>query len=201
MPWVDEEIQNGCTWTGLGNAFSFAWINFKAGGLIMHEIGHNIQLNHNNDSTDFQGIARVVGLNAPHMLQQEFLLDSSVEEISSNDTVTLLPLYVDPYDFPGTRVVKIVVPSGDPYYISFRDDSNIDINLEAEDQFAGFIHRWDGDQVVSDRQRIKKDDLFIDPGRNFTIEVTDISEGAQDWEMDIEVTFLSTGVLAYREPN
>jgi hypothetical protein len=188
-------------WAGLGNAFSHVWVNGLNAGLIMHELGHNFRVQASDDPTDMMGTNEIVGLNAPHMLQMEFLTSSYVEEISSNDTITLLPLYVDPYSFPGTRVVKIVVPSGDPYYISFRDDSNIDINLEAGDKFAGFIHRWDGDNVVSDRLRIKKDDIFTDPGRNFTIEVTDISEGVQDWEMDIEMTFLHTGVLAYREPN
>jgi hypothetical protein len=111
----------------------------------------------------------------------------------------LLPLYVDPYDFPSTRAVKITVPSGDPYYISFRDDSNVDQYLEAENQFAGFIHRWDGAAEVDNGQRIRADDIFIDPEKTFRIEVTDISEGVEHWEMTIEVTFLPTGVIAYQE--
>jgi hypothetical protein len=147
------------------------------------------------------GTNDVVGLNAPHMLQLEFLLTSEVVEVTSNSTVTLLPLYVDPYDFPGSRVVKILAPTGDPYYISFRDDSNVDINLRVEDQFAGFVHQWDGDNVVSDGQKIKTDDIFTDPEKTFQVEVTDISQGAQHWEMEIEVTFLPTGLIAYQEPS
>jgi hypothetical protein len=203
----DEPAVNICSsqepggWAGLGNAFTHVWINgWLNAGLIMHEIGHNLHVQASDDPTDLMGTNDIVGLNAPHMLQLEFLISSHVEVIGSNDTVTLLPLYVDPYDFPGTRVVKILAPSGDPYYVSFRDDSNIDINLRAEDKFAGFIHRWDGDQVVSDRQRIKVGDIFVAEERTFRVKVISISEG-DHWEMEIQVTFDPIGLLAYQEPN
>jgi hypothetical protein len=189
-------------WGGLGqNGGKWVWVNSLNAGLIMHELGHNFNVQANDDPTDMMGTNDVVGLNAPHMLQLEFLLTSEVVEVTSNSTVTLLPLYVDPYDFPGSRVVKILAPTGDPYYISFRDDSNVDINLRVEDQFAGFVHQWDGDNVVSDGQKIKTDDIFTDPEKTFQVEVTDISQGAQHWEMEIEVTFLPTGLIAYQEPS
>jgi hypothetical protein len=180
-------------WGGLGqNGGKWVWVNSLNAGLIMHELGHNFNVQASDDPTDMMGTNDVVGLNAPHMLQLEFLPNSEVLEVTSDSTVTLLPLYVDPYDFPGTRVVKILAPSGDPYYISFRDDSNIDINLREEDQFAGFIHRWNGDNVVSDRQKIGDGETFADEEGAFRFEVTDISQGVEHWEMEIEVTFLPT---------
>jgi hypothetical protein len=208
LPWVtdpeadDDHRINGCGFGGQGSVGGKAsWVNHPTAGVMIHELNHSLGLvgiPDPGDPTDMMGTARVVGLNAPSMLKLEFLTDAHVVEIDSNDTVVLLPLYVDPYDFPGTRVVKISVPGRDPYYISFRDDSGIDEYLATENKFAGFVHTWDGNQTITPIERIKADDTFFPTNGSFSVEVTDISEGAQHWEMEIEVTFLPTGTLAWQ---
>jgi hypothetical protein len=139
----------------------------------------------------------------------DILPSSSVVEVSSNDTITLLPLYTDPYDYPGTRIIKIPVRSGDPYYIEFRDggtdfETGPDWHLLEELKFTAGINRWDGTNSIPAQTyigRIGDSETFTDEDTNFKLEVTDLSEVGENWEMTIQVTLFPTGVLAYRKPN
>jgi hypothetical protein len=123
-----------------------------------------------------------------------------------------LPLHSDPYDFPGTRIIKIPVPSGDPYYIEFRDDGfdfddGPDWHLKPEWQLTAVINRWDGTQYITAQTyigRIGAGERFYDGDGNFKLEVTDISEAAPHREITIQVTFapsITTGLIAHQEPN
>jgi hypothetical protein len=137
------------------------------------------------------------------------LPSSSVVEVSANDTVVLLPLHSDPYDSPGTRIIKIVVPTGAPYYIEFRDDGTDfddgpDWHLREEDKLTAGINRWDGTQYITAQTymgRIGEFETYIPTNGSFSVKVTDISQGAEHLEMTIEVTFFPTGTLAYQRPN
>jgi hypothetical protein len=214
VPWEDENTIpefgelgeqgfNDCSWGGLGQIGGrITWYNWRDNGAILgHEMGHNLWMNHSADKADIMGSGYVFSLSGAHMVQQEWLPRSSIVEISSNDTAVLLPLYVDPYDFPGLRVAKILAPRGDPYYVSFRDDSNSDVYLLAEDQLVGHVHRWDGISAGGSWperiQTIGDGETFIPTNGSFSVEVTDISEGAEHLEMSITVTFLYTGTLGY----
>jgi hypothetical protein len=228
LPHVDPEIRNGCWWGasgnscntpgGCGDGWAGKWVilNAYTAANLAHELGHNLGLHHLSDTADNQGPGgRVIGFNGPSLLLMstvtnlDILPSSSVVEVSSNDTVVLLPLYSDPYDYPGTRIIKIPVPYGAPYYIEFRDagtdfDDGPDWHLLEADQLTARINRWDGTQYITAQTymgKIGDGETYTDPNRTFSIEVTDLSQGAEHLEMTIEVTFLYTGVLAYQEPN
>jgi hypothetical protein len=113
---------------------------------------------------------------------------------------------VDPWDYPGLRVLKIAVPSGDPYYIDFHDDTGVDEHRRDQDKLKAGVNRWSGVEGPAQENsqeyigRIGDGETFIDADATFKLEVTDISEGAIK-EMTIQVTFLPSGVLAYQETN
>jgi hypothetical protein len=232
LPWIDSE--SGPQWNNCFRALGqingrVTWVNWPGpdSGSMWHEIAHNMALHvHVGDPTDLNGSA-AYGLNAPNLIYMDFMPPSSIVEIENEGVqeFTLLPVAVDPYENQGLRVVKIVVPSGNPYYISFRDDSGMDICIldtidrcrgpsdpfdccTGQDagtcrsaEFAVSIHRsnliWSGLEVIG---WLQADDIFVDEGGNFKIEVTDISQGAEHLEMTMEVTFFPSGVLAYQEP-
>jgi hypothetical protein len=232
LPWIDSEsgpLWNNC-FRALGQVNGrYTWVNWPGpdAGSMWHEIGHNMAFHvHVADTTDLNG-SGAYGLNAPNLIYMDFMPTSSVVEIENEGVqeFTLLPVAVDPYENQGLRVVKIVVPSGNPYYISFRDDSGMDICIRdtidrciepgvpwdcctgskagtcRSAEFTASIHRsnllWSGLEVIG---WLQADDIFVDEGGNFKIEVTDISQGAEHLEMTMEVTFFPSGVLAYQEP-
>jgi hypothetical protein len=134
LPWIDSE--SGPQWNNCFRALGqingrVTWVNWPGpdSGSMWHEIAHNMALHvHVGDPTDLNGSA-AYGLNAPNLIYMDFMPPSSIVEIENEGVqeFTLLPVAVDPYENQGLRVVKIVVPSGNPYYISFRDDSGMDI--------------------------------------------------------------------------
>jgi hypothetical protein len=76
--------------------------------------------------------------------------------------------------------------------------------MREENQLNIGINRWCGAVCPLDyRGRVGESETFIDEGRNFQIEVTSVTDTETDagWELTMEITFLSTGVLALLEPN
>jgi hypothetical protein len=234
LPWIDSEggpLWNDC-FRALGQITGrYTWINWPGpdSGSMWHEIGHNLGLHvHTLDPTDLNG-SSAFGLNVPNLIYMDFMPTSSIVEIEIEGVqeFTLLPVAVDPYENQGLRAVKIVVPSGNPYYISFRDDSGMDRCITdtidrcrgpndpwdcctghqagtcRSAEFAASIHRssllWNGLETID---WLQADDTFIDIGNHLKIKVTDISQGAEHWEMQMTVSdFIPTGVIAYQEPN
>jgi hypothetical protein len=192
---------NACGFGGYGYINGpVVWTNFPSSGTIAHELGHNLYLQHCSDKTDLMcGPGRITGFNGPSLISLEILQSHHVAEVSSNDTVVLLPMSVDPWDYPGKRVIKITVPSGDPYYIDFHDNTGVDEHARPQDELRAGINRWSGVEGESQEYigRIGEFETYTDPRREFSIEVTDLSAGADSLEMTIEVTFYYTGVLAH----
>ena len=198
LPWVDPTPGNpwrinGCLWGGLGSVGGKAvWLNFPHAGVITHEIGHNLGMSHGQDPTDLMGGG--VGLSAPNLIKQGILPSSSTLEIDNwrNRKFTLLPISVDPYDLPGLRVVKIQVENGDPYYISYRDNSGVDQYLDPEYQFNVIIHRWDGWNNSQYITAIKAGGTFKDAENELTINSVERKWGAWVWGVEIEVNWGSS---------
>jgi hypothetical protein len=203
LPWQNPHPtlpHNTCNFGGYGSTpGDLVWANFPASDSIAHELGHNLNLHHCDDKTDLMcAPGRVSGLNGGSLIQLGVLHSSHVVEVSSNESVVLLPMSVDPYDYPGLRVLKVISPAGDPYYIDFHDDTGVDEHLREENQLAAGVNRWSGDPSHAQefKGRIKDGETFIPVNGSFSVEVTDLSAGQDHLEMTLEVIFFPPGVLA-----
>jgi hypothetical protein len=178
------------------------WINRTDGSTLVHEIGHNMGFPvHIYDPTSLNGPSSY-GLSAPNLIYRDVLPSTSIVELENLPGVQeflLLPVSVDPYDVPGTRVVKIESASGDPYYVSFRDNTGMDICITDPEinELAVHVHRWNGVRGLEVLGPFKQGETFANVDNTIVVEVTDISEGAEHWGATVEVTaFFPTGVLA-----
>jgi hypothetical protein len=211
LPWPDAGGShiNGCQWGGLGQVGGrYNWVNVSHAGVITHELQHNLGIGHlvdfKFDPTDYFGSRnRMTGFNTPHLDMLGLLPGSSVVEISRQEpqNYLLLSSAIDPWDYPGHRLIKITVPGDWVYYISFRGAAvGMNTYLESEYTFAVYIHRkhdFEEPLRVDPLDIIKNGETFIPTNGSFSVEVTDVSEGGQSWEAQITVTFFPTGVLGY----
>jgi hypothetical protein len=198
LPWVDPTPDgprhiNGCRFGGMGSVGGkTTWINFPSVTIIIHELGHNLFLHPVKDPTDLMSTSRTVGLNAPHLIKLGLLPESSVVETGERrrHRFVLLPVSVDPYVLPGPRVVKIRVENGDPYYVSYRDDSGVDAHLKPEDQFKTYIHRWDGGRHLEYVGTLKHRESFEDEENGLKIKVKELRWGTAVWGVKVYTTQL-----------
>jgi hypothetical protein len=206
LPWVDGSPPraNACPWGGLGQVGGrHVWLNSVHAGVLTHELEHTFGILHlvdfAPDPTDIFGAQGIVaGLNTPHLDRIGVLPSSSVVEVYSKkqqQSFLLLSMAIDPYTVLGYRAVKTEVPNGDVYYISFRGAAvGMDTYLEAGNTFSVYIHRVDSaSNRVEPMDIIVDGESFSDGDGTFTVTVTDISQGAQSWEAQVAVTFLTAG--------
>jgi hypothetical protein len=202
LPWVDEPPgPNVCTFGGLGHVNGpKTWINGRGAGIPVHEIGHNMGFPvHIYDPTSLNGPSSH-GMSVPNLIHLDLLPSTSIiefENLPGAQEFILLPVSVDPYDVPGTRVVKVELASGDPYYISFRDNTGMDICITDPEinELAVHVHRWDGIRALEVLGPFKQGETFTNVDGKLTVEVTDISEGAEYWGATVEVTALFPAVV------
>ena len=164
----------GCGWGGLGTVGgnpSQAWINgTPSAGVVSHEMGHNFGLWHSHalycddgqsacstgtsieygDRFDVMGdgTSGPMHFNAP---QKELLGwlnygDSPpIRAVQSSGTYT-----IDPYEPDGTnpKALKVKTPSGDWYYIEYRQALGFDSDLLYNTNVTNgaLVHRWSGNQ-------------------------------------------------------
>ncbi len=203
LPWVDESgpRPNSCPWGGLGGVGTQpVWLNAAGANYITHEIGHNLGFTHFGDPTDL-GSGPLAGLSVPHLIFLGLMPSARVVEATNEreQEFTLLPIAVDPYDVSGVRVVNLEAASGDPYWISFRDDTGMDTYIGSEYQFKVYIHRWDGiTGAASALDWIGNGETFVNEDKTFRITVTTMSEGGQGWEAGIEIVQIPDAVIALR---
>jgi hypothetical protein len=78
------------------------------------------------DDSDFMGYAEGIHrpLNGPHRVQMGWVSGARLVDASAGGQFTLSPLNASNPLFP--QVARIVRPSGDPYYLSYRDTSGYD---------------------------------------------------------------------------
>jgi hypothetical protein len=201
LPWVDEPPgPNPCDFGGLGYLNGrILYLSTTGTRGFVHEIGHNMGFPvHIYDSTSLNGPSSH-GMSVPNLIHLDLLPSTSIAEIESHlqQEFSLLPISVDPYDVPGERVVKIEFASGDPYYISFRDNTGMDICITDPEinELAVHVHRWDGIRALEVLGPFKQGETFTEVDGKMTVEVTDISEGEEHWGATVEVTFFPNGVL------
>jgi hypothetical protein len=151
---------NSCEAAGyafMGGTPSDAWI-FSCGirGVYAHELGHNLGMDHAStptnefgDETDPMTFSDnwLRGVNAPHKHQLGWLGDAGARLVADNGVYDVAALAMDPTATTLPRA--LVIPkndTGDRYYVSFRDDSNV-FERSINTAYAGrvSIHRYKGD--------------------------------------------------------
>jgi hypothetical protein len=168
--YVLPEATSGCSWAGLAylscgdwcQAWVRAWVQFynqPCGfpDVIAHELGHNIGLHHastdsNNDGlfdceycdmSDFMGYALGSwrALNAPHKDHMGWL-GGRIVDGTSGGVFTISALGMQDPSYP--QVVKIVPPSGMPYWLSYRAPTGYDARMATDSYFNSLqVHRAD----------------------------------------------------------
>jgi hypothetical protein len=151
---------NSCEAAGyafIGGMPSDAWV-FSCGvrGVYAHEIGHNLGMDHAStptnefgDETDPMTFSDnwLRGVNAPHKHQLGWLGDAGARLVTDNGVYDVAALALDPNatSFPKALVIP-KNDTGDRYYISFRDDSNVfERSIHTAYQGRVSIHRYKGD--------------------------------------------------------
>jgi hypothetical protein len=211
LPWIDEPPGiNTCEFGGLANVNGrMSWINFPSAKTVVHEMGHNMGFpTHSNDPTSLAA-PNSHGMSAINLIYLDLLPSTSITTIEVEDRLpapasqefSLLPISVDPYDVPGERVVKIEFASGDPYYISFRDNTGMDACIKNPEinELAVHVRRWNGTRAVDVLGPFKQGETFVSTANSVddkvAVEVTDISEGQEYWGATVEITFRRPSVL------
>jgi hypothetical protein len=152
-----------CTFAGLGfMPGTVAWTkscSSESVGLFSHELGHNFGMAHAStgtlttnsseygDESDFMGRwGGVKQVNAPHREQMGWIESSAIQTISSNATVEIAPLELDPTLTAGRpQIIKIQkLDTNEWYYLSYRRPIGYDATLPAANLDRLSIHRYRG---------------------------------------------------------
>jgi hypothetical protein len=210
----------GCSWAGLAYVSCgdrcLAWVrtfgNEPCGypDIIAHELGHNIGLMHARtsnsddtvsceycDTTDIMGygISRWRGLNAPHRDFMGWLGAGRIVDGAKGGTFTISALGL--HDPPFPQVVKVVPPSGSPYWLSFRAPIGYDVQMPSNFNTL-FVHRsafW-GDSYLIDQ--LADGGTHVDETLNLT--VTQLSHTADSATLEVKygaAFSLSTSSLVF----
>ena len=163
---LPEETQ--CAWDGVADLGwcgdnCRAWVRanfFLPCGypdLIAHELGHNVGLFHARTDSDNDGVSDceycdtsdIMGFatgfwrtfNAPHKELMGWLTGSRLIDGSVGGTFQISALeMIDP---PYPQVVKVIAPSGEPYWLSYRAAIGYDAELDTFYLDKSQIHRAD----------------------------------------------------------
>ncbi len=156
---------NGCPWGGLGNIGgqnTRAWVqdycySDTGQGVVAHELGHNFGMRHASSETGEYGDLSdvmgspfsLVGLNAPHLEQQGWLLPGKLQWLDGTGEYWIDPLEVNPYESSNTQVLKVKNPKGDsPFFISYRTGEGYGHYLSSVYRFRVLIHQMHGNTVI-----------------------------------------------------
>jgi Gametolysin peptidase M11/NPCBM-associated, NEW3 domain of alpha-galactosidase len=201
---------NSCEAAGyayVGGMPSDAWI-FSCGvrGVYAHEIGHNLGMDHAStptnefgDETDPMTFSDnwLRGVNAPHKHQLGWLGETGARLVTANGVYDVAALAMDPNATSLPKALLIAKnDTGDRYYISFRDDSNVfERSIHTAYQGRVSIHRYKGDGSptrtflmagLSDGER------FDDPVNGITITAV----GHTSSSATVRIDFLTPCVIA-----
>jgi hypothetical protein len=184
-----------------------AWI-FSCGvrGVYAHEIGHNLGMDHAStptnefgDETDPMTFSDnwLRGLNAPHKHQLGWLGDTGTRLVTANGMYDVASLAMDPNATSLPRALLIPKnDTGDRYYISFRDDSNVfERSIHTAYQGRVSIHRYKGDGSAARTflmAGLSDGERFDDPVNGITITAV----GHTSSSATVRIDFLSPCVIA-----
>jgi hypothetical protein len=156
--------KNQCGWAGLstiGGNPSSSWIAYcDLGDVYAHELGHSLTMQHASTDTDNDNVndceycdtSDVMGnvgiglrqCDAPHKDELGWLPTGKVASVSTNGVYLIAPLEYSPSDTPYPQALKMVRPSGDYYYFSFRRQIGYDTSMPSQyaDQLS--VHHYAG---------------------------------------------------------
>jgi hypothetical protein len=210
----------GCTWAGLGyvgcGESCRAWS--RTSGLVCgypdilaHELGHNIGLWHARtanidgtasctycDTSDFMGygINTLRALNAPHKDYLGWLGGGRVVDGAAGGAFTVSALGMQ--NPPSPQVVKIVPPSGSPYWLSYRAPIGYDAELESRYFNTLHVHRseYGGDSYLV--AQLADGATHVDENLNLTVRQVSHTADSATLEVQYGAAFsLSTGSLEF----
>ena len=203
---LPEETQ--CAWDGLADLGwcgdeCRAWVRanfFLPCGypdLIAHELGHNLGLFHARTDSDNDGVSDceycdtsdIMGFatgfwrtfNAPHKELMGWLTGSRLIDGSVGGTFQISALeMIDP---PYPQVVKVIAPSGEPYWVSYRAAIGYDAELDTFYLDKSQIHRadnWGNSDLIT---QLEDGATFVD-GMGLTVK--QLSHSADTATIQIE---------------
>jgi gametolysin peptidase M11/alpha-galactosidase-like protein len=145
----------------VGGAPSHAWdFACDTRGVLTHEIGHNIGMDHAGtyypgngfseygDWTDPMGMStwQMRGLNAPHRHQLGWVDAASTQWVNQDGFYNVAPLAIDPATAAAPQVLTIRKPDiGEYYYLSYRTNQGFDQQISGWYQGRLSVHRYKGD--------------------------------------------------------
>jgi hypothetical protein len=213
----------GCSWAGLAyvgcapvgscQAWVRSFVNFPCGypDILAHELGHNIGLKHSRtanldgsvgceycDTSDVMGygIGTWRAINAPHKDYMGWLGADRIVDGARGGIFTISALGMP--SPPNPQVVKIVPPSGPPYWLSYRAAIGYDARLESRYFNTLHVHRslFGGDSYMV--ASLADGAMHVDQDLNLT--VRQISHTADSATLEVQygaALSLSTSSLAF----
>ena len=183
--------KNQCGWAGLGTIGgnpSSSWIAYcDLGDVYAHELGHNLTMQHastdaNNDNAndceycDTSDVMGNVGIglrqvDAPHKDELGWLPTGKVASVSSNGVYLIAPLEYSPSDTPYPQALKMVRPSGDYYYFSFRRQIGYDTSMPSQYADQLNVHHYAGSGSFHTYliESLSDGESFADPTNGVTV--------------------------------
>jgi len=168
LPYVDatedtKRTNNGCKFGGMGFPNGKrTYINHESTSVIIHEFGHNLGLGHaGKDGSCVMGSSHS-RTNAPHTIRAGWLVKPDYTTIAGPgiQTITLQGLNKP----TGVRAIEILVPVGDPYYLSFHDDTGTDSWMRDDYKYGLNIHRANPEKPKGTKYitTIREGETFVD---------------------------------------
>ncbi len=188
------------------------WINYPSVFVFAHELGHNLGMNHAGNDPENDGVIndaygdysclmgiayQDVFLNAPHTEQLGFLTQANgnIVELTPStavQSITLRPLDANPATVAGPRIVKLRKADTDEYYyLSFRDNTGYDANLNSIYHQGVSIHRYKGAAFLTAYiDTLADGEYFVDLVNGLTI--TQIARAADQSAVALDILFEPT---------